>query len=199
VGGKQRRREAGAAAATPAVSALSRRGARFTIGLIWTVVMIVIVAGLISAGLILGGELYLRLHHFGGADQSWLAPVLGLVGALLGVSICHLARGWVQRLRLSRLQRTGVAASGHVLARLDEYISNTRGPGMTRYRVSVVWTDESGPQIGERRYRFWGRGNRAFEALTERGQEVQVRYPAGRPQRFIIEIPYAPTMADQFI
>lgn len=196
MGRKQRRREA---AVPPAVSALNRSGARFGIGLIWTAVMVVIVAGLISAGLILGGELYLRLHHFGGADQSWLAPVLGLVGALLGVSICHLARGWVQRLRLARLQRGGVTATGQVLARLDEYVANTRGPGMTRYRVSVVWTDESGPQIGERRYRFWGDGDRAFEELTERGAEVQVRYPHGRPGRFVIDIPYAPTMADQFI
>lgn len=119
--------------------------------------------------------------------------------ALLAVSICHLARGWVQRLRLSRLRRTGAAATGHVIGRLDECAGNPRGPGMIRYRVSVAWTDESGPQMGERRYRFWGRGNRAFEALTERGAEVGVRYPLGRPRLLIIDIPYAPTMADQFV
>jgi hypothetical protein len=53
--------------------------------------------------------------------------------------------------------------------------------------------------MGERRYRFWGHGDRAFELLTERGTEVKVRYPAGRAQRFVVDIPYAPTMADQFI
>jgi hypothetical protein len=53
--------------------------------------------------------------------------------------------------------------------------------------------------MSERRYRFRGRGDRAFEALTERGTEVNVHYPAGRAQRSVVDIPYAPTMADQFI
>lgn len=199
MGRTQRRREAALAATAPAAAAPARNGARFGIGLIWAVVMTVIVVALIFAGLLLGAELYLQLHHRGGTDQSWLVPVGALAGTALGVSICHLARGWVQRLRLSRLRRTGSTATGHVIARLDEYVSNPRGPGMTRYRVSVAWADESGPQMGERHYRFWGHGDRSFEALTERGADVQVRYPPGQPQRFVIDIPYAPSMADQFI
>jgi hypothetical protein len=198
MGRKQRRRQA-TAAAVPAPSAPDRSGARLGIGIIWTVVMVVIVVVVVFAGLLLGGELYEWWHHRGGADQSWLVPVGGLIGALLGISICHLARGWVQRLRLSRLRHGGVATTGQVIARLDEYASNPRGPGMTLYRVSVAWTDETGPQMGERRYRFWGHGDRAFEELTERGTEVKVRYPVGRPRRFVIDIPYATTMADQFL
>jgi hypothetical protein len=162
--------------------------------------MVLIVGILVFAGLLLGAVLLEWVHHHSDGDQSWLVPVGGLAGAVLGISICHLARGWVQRLRLSRMRRAGITATGHVIARLDEYASNPRGPGMTVYRVSVAWTDdEAGPQMGERRYRFWGRGNRAFEELTERGAEVQVSYPLGRPRRFVIAIPYAPTMADQFI
>jgi hypothetical protein len=199
VGRRQRRREATAVAGPAAASAPDRNGSRFGISLAWTVVMVLIVAILVAAGLLLGAELYEQLHHHSDGDQSWIVPVGGLAGALLGISICHLARGWVQRLRLSRLRRTGVAATGHVVARLDEYASNPRGPGMTVYRVTAAWTDEAGPQMGERRYRFWGRGDRAFEALTERGAEIRIRYPSGRPQRFVIDIPYAPTMADQFL
>jgi hypothetical protein len=198
MGRRQRRREVFAAAVSVA-SAPDRNSARFGISLIWTVVMLVILGVVVSAGLLVGGELYEWLQHHGGGNQSWLVPVGALCGAVLGISICHLARGWVQRLRLSRLRRAGVAAAGHVTARLDRYVSNPRGPGMTLYQVSVAWTDGSGPQTGERRYRFWGHGDRAFEALTERGTEVQVRHPSGRPLRFAIDIPYAPTMADQFI
>jgi hypothetical protein len=199
VGRKQRRREASAVAG-PTASAPNRNGARFGIGLAWTIVMVLIVGVLVFAGLLLGAELLEWVHHRSDGDQSWLVPVGGLAGAVLGISVCHLARGWVQRLRLSRLRRAGVTATGRVIARLDEYTSNPRGPGMTVYRVSFAWTDdEAGPQMGERRYRFWGRGNQVFEGLTERGAEVQVRYQPGQPRRFIIEIPYAPTMADQFI
>ena len=180
-------------------SAPDRSSARLGIGIIWAAVTVLIVAVVFFAGLLLGAEMYVSLHHRGGADQSWLVPVGGLTGAVGGISICHLARGWVQRLRLYRFRRAGVTVTGHVIARFDRYTSNPRGPGMTLYRVSVAGTDESGPQMGERRYRFWDHGDRAFEALTERGTEVEVRYPVGRPRRFVVDIPYAPTMADQFI
>jgi hypothetical protein len=31
------------------------------------------------------------------------------------------------------------------------------------------------------------------------GAQVPVVYPATHPNRFVIDVPYAPTMADQFI
>lgn len=198
MGRRQRRREAVAAEALPAW-APDRNGLRFGIGLIWTVVMVVILAAGVFAGLLLGAGLYELVRPHSRGDLSVLVPLGGLAGTVLGISICHLARGWVQRLRLSRLRLTGVAATGRVTACLESYISNSRGPGMTFYRVTVAWTDESGPHTGQRRYRFWGHGVRTFDVLTERGKEVQLRYPPGRPERFIIDIAYAPTMADQFI
>ena len=52
---------------------------------------------------------------------------------------------------------------------------------------------------GERRYRFWGRGSKRLEAAFAYGAKVPVYYPPGRPSRFIIDVPFAPTMADFFL
>jgi hypothetical protein len=82
----------------------------------------------------------------------------------------------------------------------SEYISNPRGGGVTVYRIRIGWHDlQCGEQERERQYKFFGRGAAAFEELVRRGAQVPIAYPAGQPNRVIIQIRYAPTMADQFI
>jgi hypothetical protein len=64
------------------------------------------------------------------------------------------------------------------------------------YVVLVRWRDLAGEHVGERAYRFRTRSTDDFLARLTDGRPVIVRYPRAEPRRFVIDIPYAPSMAD---
>lgn len=65
--------------------------------------------------------------------------------------------------------------------------------------VFVRWRDLAGEHLGDRCYRYGNGAPHDFLARFQRGRVVVVRYPTARPRRFVIDIPYAPTIADNFI
>jgi uncharacterized protein DUF3592 len=128
-----------------------------------------------------------------------VAPLIGaVIGTALAVTVGRQGRRWVQRVRLSRMSDDGVTATAMVVW-VDTRRDQGRLPGSTVCMVYFAWFDPGGEQLRERRYRFFAQGLRAFEVLVSPGTRVPVRYPRCRPDRFIADIPYAPTMADQFI
>ena len=113
-----------------------------------------------------------------------------LAGA--GTAVCQRAGRWVQWWRLRRLRRHGASAQARVERQATHH---TAGRGArTRYTIHVRWEGYA----GARTYSFDGRGDPEFAALTAVGETVRVRYPAGRPRRFVIDLPYAAGMVDQF-
>jgi hypothetical protein len=178
-----------------------RRGARFFISLAWGLVSLVVLCTLIVLGMIGGAFVGFDLiPHFGGHQTAGTLAVGAAAGATLGLVVGHRGRGWLQALRLRRLRREGVTVTATVRSCHRRYIASSRGPGTSVYDLTVAWHDpSSGPEQRTRQYRFWGHGDADFEACVHYLAEVKVSYPAGRPHRFIVEIPYAPTMADQFV
>ena len=63
-----------------------------------------------------------------------------------------------------------------------------------RYTVRVTWP----AYHGRRDYRFDGAGRPDFPRRCATGETVAVLYPPGRPHRFVIDLPYAASMVDQF-
>jgi hypothetical protein len=174
---------------------------RIGLGLVWGVVMLVLFAALLFAGMVAGGYVgFVLLPRYNGGHDVQAALAAGaVVGVVLAVTVCHRARGWVQRLRLRLMRGHGVSAVATVVWGDELYTPGTKGPGSIVYTVYFAWSDPSGQQLRERQYRFIGKALRAFETRLAVGARVPIRYPAARPHRFIVDIPYAPTMADQFI
>lgn len=182
---------------------VDQRGARLVIGLIWAVLMLLILGATTFGGMVAGAWLGFDLlpRYTGGHDVPWLLLVGAVAGVAAGLTVGHRGRGWVQAWRLRRLRRRdGVTVAATVRSSTSQYLVNPRGGGVTVYQVRIGWFDHLvGEQERERQYKFYGRGEPAFEELVRRGAQVSITYPAGRPDRFIIDIPYAPTMADQFV
>jgi hypothetical protein len=183
----------------PAELAANSSGKRQLIGLVWGLTQLVILCVLFFAGGVAGG--YLGTDVLSGHGTNGLVVTGFAVGVIAALAVNHNARIWLQRLRLRGLRARGVAVEAEVVNFNRSYTPSTRGPGSTRYVVLAGWTDPAtgaGWQ-GERLYRFSGRGSRRLERACADGAKVPVYYPAGRPSRFIIDIPYAPTMADFFM
>jgi hypothetical protein len=181
---------------------VDRSGARLAIGLIWGLLILAILGAVTFAGMVLGAWLgFDVLPRFdGGHDVQWLLLVGAIAGVTAGLTIGHRGRGWVQAWRLHRMRRANGPVTATVRRCSSRYVVNPRGGGVTVYQVRVGWFDHlAGEQERERQYKFYGRGAPAFEELIHQGAQVAVSYPRGRPHRFIIDIPYAPTMADQFL
>ncbi len=179
-----------------------RYGARLTIGLIWGLLILAVLATATFAGMVAGAWLgFDVLPRFnGGHHLQWLLLVGAIVGVTTGLTVGHRGRGWVQAWRLRRMRGANGPGTATVRRCSSRYVVNPRGGSSTIYRVQVGWFDHlAGEQERERQYKFFGRGSPAFEELVRAGAQVPVAYPPGRPHRFIIDIPYAPTMADQFL
>jgi hypothetical protein len=162
---------------------------RTTVALVWCVVAVLLWLAVLTACAL---ALAFLGHLLGEAYEGMFAFVGACGGLLLGVTVCQRASGWVQRYRMRRLRRRGTSAVARV-ERLD--LRQTSGRGATsRYTVRVRWDGFS----GARTYRFDGHGKPEFAALTATGSTVTVRYPPGRPRRFVIDVPYAAGMVDQF-
>lgn len=173
------------------------RGRRVLISLAWGLVQLVITATLFFFGGVAGGGLAVHVFDWRGLDT--LLPLGFVAGVVIALWINHSARGWVRRLRLLGLRRQGTAVDATVLYLIGHYISNPRaGPGIDTYVLAAQWTDPvtGATWEGQRTYRFRGRAPRRFKAACADGAKVGVYYPPGRPSRFVIDIPFAPTMAD---
>ena len=161
------------------------RGQRITITAIWWVIQLVV----------------LLLLMFGCAFAATAIgpdyPPLGFaVGMLLTICLCHYARMCLLRLRLRGLRRSGAQEVATVTRLSRERLYYTRII-VTRYTVTVSWTD---PDTGtehdlERQYNF-GRRSTTFERACAKRKKVTVRYRQRHPSRFVLDIPFAPSMAD---
>jgi hypothetical protein len=176
------------------------RAAWYTVGLAWGLVQLVILVLCLYAGGIAGAYLtWVLLPHLLGIRPGVVGLAIGFPGGVAGgIAVNHNARMWVQRLRLRRLRTRGTSATAKVANLSERYVSNPRGGGVTYYTVELRWTD---PVTGtryrhQRKYRFLGRGSPAFEKTCAKRTELTVRYPLGRPSLVVIDIPFAPAMAD---
>lgn len=168
---------------------VGRAAARFGIGTAWVLVM---------AALVWGGA-WLGIWFVELLDASALAGVCPVIGVVLAVVVCRRSRWWIQRLRLRLMASHAITVTATV-CQVDRYQSHGRLPGRTIYTVWFSWTDSTGTgQVRERQYGFFASGLRAFEVRVAEGSRIMVRYPAARPDRFIADIPYSATMADQFM
>jgi hypothetical protein len=178
-----------------------REQARLRISLLWLLVMLVVFAASVY-GAALGGA-YLGRHvlpQLDGGRQVSAMPTIGAVlGALVAAIVCQRARSWLQRLRLWLLRGESISANATVVGLDSLYTKGSRGNGNTLHIVHVKWRDATGEHIGERQYKFYNHGPADFLTRMQRGAHLPIRYHPARPHRFIIDIPYAPRMADNFI
>ncbi len=171
---------------------------RVLVGLVWGLIQAVIVFALLTAGAVTAA--FLDRVITGVRPASPLIVLIGLVaGSAAGLSVGHRARGWLQEARLRRFRGAGVSVRATV-DRLDRQCAVSGRAGLTSYVIYVQWQDPgTGARChGERRYRFAGHRSRRLEALCADQARVAVYYPARRPSRFVIDVPFAPTMADFF-
>jgi hypothetical protein len=178
-----------------AQTAVIPAGRRMLIGLLWGLVQAVILFVLLFAGGLAAARLDQGIQ---GRAASSTAALFGVaVGVAAGLFVNHRARSWLLQHRLRRLRDGGVSVQATVLELDRQWFSSARGGSMTRYVVHVQWEDPitGGWLCGERRYRFFGRDLR-LGAMYARGARIGLYYPAHRPSRFVIDGPFAPTMAD---
>jgi hypothetical protein len=166
-----------------------RAAARWGIGAAW---------GLVMFALVWGGAC-LGIWIFYLADAPELADVGLLAGVVLAVVVCRRSQLRIQRLRLHLMASRAITATATVY-QVDRHQTHGRGPNRTIYTVWFAWTDPIGTrQLRKRQYWFFASGLREFEVRVAEGTPITVRYPAGRPDRFIADIPYSATMADQLL
>lgn len=167
--------------------------ARDGVGLLWALVQLVILGGLFTAGGLLGslGALVIPRYYGGPLIVGFVA------GTVAGLVVNHSARMWLLRLRLWRLRERGRRVMATVEWVDEQFVVGGRGQSKTYYTVFVDWRDPvSGEEHEyERQYRFWGVGSKALEAALD-DPTVPVVYDPAHPSRFVIDIPFAPTMAD---
>jgi hypothetical protein len=171
----------------------SRVAARLAVGLVWGLTQIVILGAFWIGGGLAGalGSLI--------APSIYALPVsIGIVGGVLAALVVnHHARMWLLQFRLRRLRRRGQRVMASVVWVDEHMAANARGPGTITYSVFLRWHDlvAGADHEYERQYRFWGSGSRQLEALVHE-PTVPVLYEPSDPSRFVIDIPFAPTMAD---
>ncbi|MGI5243860.1 hypothetical protein [Dactylosporangium sp. CA-139066] len=109
-------------------------------------------------------------------------------GLILATTVCSRAARWVLGAMSARPANAGT------VERLDVHRVGGRQADV-RYTVRVSWPAFRG---GRRDYRFDGTGPADFPRRCATGETVGVLYPRGRPHRFVIDLPYAAGMTDQF-
>lgn len=168
-------------------------GRRVLVNLTWGLIQLMILATLFFAG-------GLMTAFVSGPAVNTAVPLGLIAGAIAGIAVNHKGRSWLQRLRLRGLRVHGVAVEAEVIDR--DYTHTYAGHGVTvsNYIVVVRWTDPVTGRIcqGKRQYHFLGLDSPGLESACAHGARVPVYYPAGRPSRFVIDIPYIPTMTDCF-
>jgi MFS family permease len=171
----------------------SRRRTRRVVGVVWAVIQVTVFAAGLAVGGVLGLSVGSRIpsgpHRWGPLAGMVLGLLAGLFGGIL------LIRGTpalLLRWRLWRLRRGGVSAKATVALVESRYRYYGRGGYVTTYTVTVQW----GRYQGKRRYPFSGKGSDPFTQVCHLGAGVVVRHPAEHPDRFVIDIPFAPVLED---
>jgi hypothetical protein len=179
----------------PAQPVNDSRARRLLIGLTWVVLRVMILIGLSYASVAMAVLIVDGI--FGGQGTGPARAVGMLVGIAAALAISHRARGWLMRLRLRRL-RVGGANAKAVVVNCDWDMSSSYGLAISRYSVLVRWVDPATgvPWQGSRRYNFVGLGSQRLETACAHGAIVPLLYPPNRPSRFVIDVPFAPIMAD---
>lgn len=156
--------------------------------------MLVVIATCVALAALVGPA---RWSWLFGYDATEVAVPVGLsVGVAASALVIYRVRVWLHRLRLRWLRRSGESAVAEAVSIAGDPTNLTVLEG---YVVFVRWRDLAGEYVGDRCYRFWDGAPHDFLARFQRGQAVVVRYPPTRPHRFVIDIPYAPSIADTFI
>ena len=175
-----------------------RRRQRLLLNAVWTAAQLPILLAATFAALAgataIGRELRPSIS---GADAATVAVPVGVLGGVaIGSLVCLRTRVWLHRVRLWRIRRSGESAIAQaVWIEGDPSVFTAT----EAYVVFVRWQDLAGEHIGDRGYRFWNTAPYDFLISLTDGRPVVVRFPRAQPHRFIIDIPYAPTMADAFI
>jgi hypothetical protein len=166
--------------------------------LAWVVLWAVVFEALFSVGFFASAGAAAVLLPGTPSASPVAAAIGGPVALLLGVLLYHRAPRWAQRIRLRRLRSTGVRATATVAWCQTRYKQWGKGVETSTVTVRFTWSDPSGEHAGNQRYRFLGDPPKRFARCLARGVRVPIRYPAGRPDRFIVDIRYAPGMIEQF-
>jgi hypothetical protein len=167
--------------------------------LVWGVVLVVVFEALLFAGMFAFGYPAAMLLPGSTSAVAIVATVGGLAGLMLGIFVYHRAPRWMQRILLHRLRSTGVRGSATVAWSQTRHKQWGKGLDTTTVTVRFTWSDASGEHSHERKYRFIADPPKGFAPCVARGARVPIRYPADRPDRFIVDIGYAPVMVDQFL
>jgi len=173
--------------------------------LIWGLIQAVtVLAGVAVGGAAAAGLVPAATGHAAAPAAVFAGLVAGAAAGLAaGLLVGGRAPSWLQERRLRRLRTAGPAAVSvrATVDRLDRPRRPARhGLSRGRYVVHVSWLDPAAGVgfRGERCYRMAGRRSRRLEALCAGRAQVAVYYPARRPSRFVIDVPFAPTVADFF-
>lgn len=168
---------------------------------LWGAVQVLVVAGAMFGGAVAGtGVTWELLPALTGVRPGVAGlPIGALAGLVVGFVVTHHARGWLRTARLRRLRRTGTCADARVV-RLDRrHRVGPHGGSSTTYTMLLRWTDPGGTHECARRFRFIGAfrtGDTGFAMRYAIGRTVPVAYRPGRPARAVVDIPYAPMLAD---
>jgi hypothetical protein len=180
---------------------LSRR-ARAAVTVVWGLAQLAVVAGALFAGAVAGaGVTWDLLPALTGVRPGVVGlPIGTLAGVAAGVAVTHNARGWLRTARLRHLRRRGTHADARVV-RLDRRCrAGPRGGSTTTHTMVVRWADRRGTHECGRRFRFIGAfrsgGDAGFATRYAVGATVPVAYRPERPARAVLDIPYAPMLAD---
>ncbi|MBO0837319.1 MAG: hypothetical protein J2P28_17685 [Actinobacteria bacterium] len=174
---------------------------RAVVTIAWGLLQLGILATLLFLGVVASAYIGLVIiPHFAGGSAT-LGPVIPGFGAGLMAAwfVNHGTPIWLQRARLRRFGSTARSVDA-LVSWVDRSTSYYPRLGLNRtiYTVHVRWEDPlSGtPHEYLRRYGFWGRSSKRFDQIFRQQAQVPVRYAPGDPSRFIIDVPFAPVMAD---
>jgi hypothetical protein len=176
--------------------------ARLWFNLGWGLVQVIVVFTLFCAGVLAGA--YAGIHVIAAIFPSTPAdnPVddaadIGLViGVISGLTINHNSRRWLHRWQRHRLRTRGVRVIASV-TNLEHSVSyNPQGPNVCRYTLHLRWSDPQSQRTcqAETHYRFLGNKSARFESACT--ATVAVWCDPRRSKRFVVDIPFAPSMAD---
>ncbi|GAA4212224.1 DUF3592 domain-containing protein [Actinocatenispora rupis] len=174
------------------------RPVRVAVTATWAGVLVALVAGALFGGMVAGAWVSWDLLPALLGVRPGVAglPVGAAAGLAAGFTVGHRTRGWVRVLRLHLLRRNGTHADARVTRVERRHRHTARGGSTTAYTVVVGWVDRDGAQGCVRHFRFLGDGDPRFPALLRTGATVRVAYRAGRAARAVLDVPYAPVLAD---
>lgn len=181
-------------------SGLGRSLARAAVTMVWGLVQLGILAALLFLAGVAGAFVgFVLIPHFAGGSATWAPLPLGFgAGVIAACIVNHSARMWLQRARLRLLGSDAVRVIALVVWVDRSTTFNPRAPSRTTYAVHLRWQDPLSHMTQEqvRRYAFWGNRSKPFDNVFRQRAMLAVRYAPGRPSRFIIDVPFAPMMAD---